>query len=218
MFTSLTVTTPAADLSLLTVAERRAAAGLASGDTSQDADLLALDLRVAAAIASECNVAIGSGADPTLRRETLTEAFYRLYGVDALVLSRRHNITITSVVNDGETVDTGDYHVDPESGFLTGLSDDYPSRWRGSKITIVYAAGFATVPVDLKQAAIDCFRAFYLETSRDPLVKRTSVEIEDLETVTTDYWIGSVPGQVREGPVPVAVAGQLKRFRKVAVG
>lgn len=213
----LVVTVPAGDLTLLTQEERRAAAGLAGDDTSQDVVLEALDARVAASIAAECNVAIGQGANPTLRRETLTETFFGRCG-DMVRLSRRHEIEVTSISVDGQAVASEDFMVDPEAGFLTRLEDGYPRRWYGRKIVVVYDAGFDEPPADLKQAATDCFRSFYLEQNRDPLVKSERVKIDDVEEVERQYWVGSAPGQSSEGAIPDAVAGQLKRFRNVAVG
>ena len=56
METTFTVIDAADEYTLLTVAERRAAAGLDASDTSRDADLEALDLAVASAICAECNI------------------------------------------------------------------------------------------------------------------------------------------------------------------
>lgn len=206
----LTVTTPASDLALLTIAEMRALAGVA--DSSEDAELTALGLRIAAAITAECNIAVGSGSEPTLLRETLTETFY---GVDAgeLVLSRRHKISITSVTEDGTALAADEYLVNPEAGILKRLQSDYPVDWCARKVVIVYQAGFAEVPGDLKQAAMDFFRVAYLESSRDPMVKRVREDIPGVMEKETDYWVGSVPGQTKEGAVPDIVAGQLSRFR-----
>lgn len=208
----LTVTTPATSLALLTEAERRTAAGVSDG--SQDAELLALDLRVAASIMSECNIAIGAGSEPTLLRETLTETFYWPNRCD-LVLSRRHNIAITSITvdTDAPLVAVTDYRVNPESGILTRTSSGYPFSWSGQAVVVVYQAGFATVPPELKQAATDFFRAAFNESGRDPFVKSESIEVVGIDTVRRDFWIGSVPGQSNESAVPDIVAGQLKRFR-----
>ncbi|ARM12128.1 MULTISPECIES: hypothetical protein [Rhizobium] len=216
MRSTLAVTTPASDLTLLRVEERREAAGLAADDASKDTLLLALDQRIAAAIMSECNIAIGSGGEPTLKRETLTETFYSAY-LDRLLLARRHNVEITSLT-DGDTVlTTADYLVDAEAGILTRMRTECPSAWRSSKVVVVYDAGFTTIPADLKFAAIDFFRSEWLARSRDPLIKRVQTDVFEVESTTTDYWVGSVPGQSREGAVPDIVSGQLKRFRNVRV-
>lgn len=209
----LEVTTPASDLSLLTVAERRESAGIAAGDTSQDTRLAALDLRLAASIAAECKIAIGSGGEPTLLQETLRETF-RGVDVATLMLSRRHNIEITSIVQDAVTLAVDvDFVVDPESGLTARLSADRPLRWCATKIVVVYKAGFQTPPGDLKQAATDFMRLAWFEKDRDPSLKSEVVLIPDVRRVEQTYWVGAIPGQSSESAVPDIVAGQLARFR-----
>jgi hypothetical protein len=213
MQSTLSVTTAASSLALLTLEELRAAAG---DSAATDIELLAMGLRIAAAVMSECNIAVGSGAEPTLLRETLTETFYWPRRID-LVLSRRHNIVISSVTADGSVVAAADYIVDPESGILTRISGGYPCHWGGQTIVVVYQAGFSVVPGDLKAAALDFFRASLNESGRDPFVKSESTEIPGVETKRFDYWVGSVPGSSDEGAVPDIVAGQLKRFRNMVM-
>lgn len=215
MHRTLTITTPATSFALLTQEEMRDAAGVTG--TTYDATLAKLEARCAASIMAECNIAVGSGGDPTLRQETLTETFRRV-DVEQLVLARRHGVTITSVVQDSVTLTAADYLVDPEGGMLIRLSSDSPTRWCASKIVVVYKAGFTTIPGDLKQAAMDFLSAAYRESSRDPFVKSEEIEIPDVERTRRDYWVGSIPGQSNEGAVPDIVAGQLKRFRNLAVG
>lgn len=210
----LVVTDSAESLQLLTIEEMRAAAGIA--DSGSDAALTTLGLSVAASITSECNVAIGSGAPPTLLRETLTQTFRRVRA-SRLLLARRHEIEITSIDVDGEAVSPGDCEVDPESGFVSLMVDDLPSRWVGSKIVVVYQAGFETPPADLKMAATDYFRSSWLERDRDPLLKGIVEDVPGVLRTEKQFWIGSIPGQTREGPVPDIVSGQLKRFRNVAI-
>lgn len=206
---NLTVTTPASSLQLLTIAEMRAAAGVT--DAAQDDDLNAMGLRIAATIATECRVAIGAGGEPTLLRETLTEVI-RQVNVDYLFLSRRHNVSITSIVVDGDTLTADDYEVDAESAKLTFLIDDVPVKWRANKVTVVYAAGFSTVPADLKLAAMDFFRLAWQEKSRDPSLKSQEIDVPGVERVKNEYWVGVMPGGT-EGAVPSVVDGQLQRFR-----
>jgi hypothetical protein len=215
----LTITTPATDLTLLTIDEMRAAVGVIGGGS--DAALRAMEKRVAAAIMTECGIAVGAGAAPTLRRETLTETFRQeiryAAAPDALVLARRHDVAIASIVEDDVTLLDADFVVDPESGIVTKLCNDFPAWWFARKIVVVYAAGFVTVPEDLKQAAIDFMRLAWFEKNRDPSLKSEVVLIPDVRRVERTFWVGSVPGQSNEGPVPDIVAGQLTRFRNMMV-
>lgn len=217
MHSALTVTLKAGDRSLLTAAERREAVGVT--DSSQDTALAALDLRLGAAIMAECNVSVGAGAEPTLLQETLTETFRRV-DTEALILSRRHNVEITSLVEDGVTLTSGEcFEVDPESSIVTRLHDDLPGRWSAGKIIVVYKAGFPAdgVPGDLKHAMMDFMRLAWAERDRDPAVKGERIDIPDVEEREVSYWVGTLPGR-GTGPVPESVATQLTRYRNVVVG
>lgn len=215
MHSHLVITTAATELALLTSDERREAVGVTDG--AHDARLLKMDRRCAAAIMTECNIAVGAGGSPTLWRETLTET---LRGVrrSQIVLARRHEVTVTSIVADDVLIDPADYLVDPESGILQRLSDDNLTSWSASKIVIVYEAGFSAIPDDLRQVAMDFLHAVYLEQGRDPLVKSERTDIPGVMEQERQYWVGSIPGQSNEGAVPDIVAGQLKRFRNGWIG
>jgi hypothetical protein len=182
----LTVTTAASDLSLLSLAELRAAAGVT--DASQDAALTALGARVAAAITAECRVAAGGVVPPTLRHETLTETFRLRSSVESLILSRRPVTAITSVTEgDDDPLTVADYEFDAASGLLYRLDgDDARTCWSScNKVVAVYTAGWATVPEDLKLAASKLVTVFWLETARDPNLRRVSVAgISERE-----YWV-----------------------------
>ncbi|HLP66765.1 MAG TPA: hypothetical protein VK181_04525 [Rhizobium sp.] len=207
----LVTTTPADDLQLLTIEELRAASGVIG--TAEDAALTAKGLRIAAAIAEACNVRPGRGSVPTFKQETLQETFRDVCRDDDLMLSRRHEIAISSVVVDGTTVANTDYEVDPEAGILTRLCYDTPSTWTGSKIVVTYQAGFATVPDTLKRAAEEFVRFLWLEDKRDPSVKASEVEIQDIDRVRTEYWVGAIPGQGSSSAVPDFVLAHLGRYR-----
>jgi len=219
----LVVTTPASDLHLLTDAERRVAAGLQPDDASQDIELDARSLTVSANIANECRVAVGRGADPTLKKETLTETFYGVHN-EVLRLARRHNINIASLTVDGAVLPAPQYLVDVESGVLTRLSTDGQSvmDWVASKIVAVYDAGLPDpIPGDLKQAAKDYFQSITMELTRDPSVTSESVEVPGLETRRIDY--GGRSLFARAGNVatpttlPPGIGTLLTRYRNVLV-
>lgn len=211
----LTIVTPAADPGLLTIDQLRDACGVAGA--AHDAALIAMGRRISAAISAECNIAIGAGAVPTLRRETVIDTC-RMVRSARLLLLRRHEVEISSIVVDGTALDVDDYVVDPESGLIAKFCSDEPVPWCASKVVVTYAAGFDTIPGDLEQAARDFARLTWLERNRDPSVKGSETEVPGVLRQRTDYWAGSVPGQAGEGPVPDVVAGQLARFRNFAMG
>lgn len=181
----MTITTAAGDPNLLTAEEMRLAVGLASGDTSKDAVLTPLNGRVSRAIAAHCKVAAGGIAVPTLRQETVTEVFRTGMARRRLMLSRRPIVSVTSVVEDGETLTGADYEIESASGLLLRLENDEPADWSWQKITVVYVAGWATVPDDLKLAASKLASEIYTVGTRDPNLKRIKVEnVEERE-----FWV-----------------------------
>jgi hypothetical protein len=215
MLSTLAIATAANDRTLLTPEEMRAAVNVIG--SAQDTALEDLQKRIAASITSECNIAIGSGAEPTLRREKLVQTIRRV-DTEFLVLSRRHNVEIESVVVDGETLDEADIDVESEAGLLWRLREDVPCRWRGDKVVVTYFAGFDTVPDDLKLAASDFARFAWLESKRDPALRSERKNIFQVQETERTFWVGAVPGQGNEGAVPEVVSGQLKRFRNSMVG
>ena len=182
----MTITTPAEDKNLLTAEEMRLAVGLASGDASKDAVLTPLNGRVSRAIAAHCKVAAGGIAVPTLRQETVTEVFRTGMARRRLMLSRRPIVSVTSIVEDGETLTGSDYEIDASSGILTRLEDDEPACWSWSKIVVVYVAGWSVVPDDLKLAASKLASEIYTVGTRDPNLKRIKTDGVD----EVEYWIG----------------------------
>lgn len=181
----MVITTAAEDKNLLSAEEMRLAIGLASGDSSKDTPLATLNARVSTLIAQACKVATAGISVVTLRSETITETFRNGEWFEHLVLSRRPVTAITSVVEDGVTLAATDYEIDAGSGLLLRLEDDRPAMWSGEKITVVYVAGWATVPADLKLAASKVANEFYTVGTRDPNLKRVDV----FEVVEREYWV-----------------------------
>ncbi|SER57805.1 hypothetical protein [Rhizobium sp. NFR03] len=210
----LQIVTPATELALLTPEERRVAAGLRTTDVSQDALLEAMDLRVAAAICAECNIAVAAGSAPTLLQETLRETFRGIRGED-LLLARRHEVEIVSLDVSGSVLTASDHYVDPEAGIVRRLYDDRVVSWGSGKLVVTYKAGFAEVPADLKMAALDFFRFAWLERARDPSLKSEEIDVPDVMRTKRDYWVGAIPGRAGEAAVPPVVAGQLIRYRNL---
>ena len=184
MYSTFTVTTPASELSLLTVEELRAAVGVT--DASEDEALTALGLRLSASIAKQCGVASDGIHPATLLSETCSEVFRPTRQQGDLILARRPVSEITSVSENGTALDAADYEIRRGSGILTRLSGDRFSCFPCGKITVVYVAGFETAPDDLKLAASKLAAALYSETARDPNLKR--IDIPDVEE--REYWVG----------------------------
>lgn len=197
----LTVTTAATDLTLLTVAERRAAVGVA--DASRDAELLTLEARVAAAITAACKVARNGTVPPTLRLETLTETLRPTVERCEIILSRRPIVSVTSITEDGTAVVAADYEIESGAGMLRRLSGDEPTIWAAAKIVVVYVAGWATVPEELKLAAAKFMQAEIQQGTRDPMLKSKTTE----GVSSYEWWVDPTNDSV----IPAEVMDILQR-------
>lgn len=179
----ITVTVAAPDRNLLTAAETRAAIGDSGAVSAATID--ALRERVAAAIVHACRVERAGVVPPTLRLETLTEDIRLPAPQEVLVLARFPIVAVTSVVENGITLAAAEYEIDAGRGLMTRLSADDPTTWPSGRITLVYSAGWETVPVDLKLAAEKVAADFYFQTARDPNLKRVHVD----GVGEREYWV-----------------------------
>ncbi|KPF84469.1 hypothetical protein IP70_15680 [alpha proteobacterium AAP38] len=209
----LTLITPAADLGLLSIAELRAAVGLAAGDGSRDAELTALGLRVAGLITGYCRVAAAGVSPPTLRAETVEEVWRLPQPVKPLILSRRFVASITSASIAGTALDAGLLELEASAGLLHRLdSADRRCPWPcEDKIVVRYVAGFSTVPDALKSCAIDLVRMMDSVSGRDPLLRAQQWEGIGRE----EYQITS--GMAMEGGIPKDIADRLTPYVAMAV-
>lgn len=195
------------DRSLLTTAELRAAAGLAAGDSSQDATLTPLGSYISAAITSACKVARAGAIPPTLRLETVTETFLFQTLQKSLVLARRPVVEIVSITETDSLLSTADYETDNAAGIVyrkngTGMYQEGVgswSWWPTGNTVVIYSAGYDEVPADLKYAAIKFVQAELAQGSRDPLLKRLRIEgVSEREWWVNPERTSVVPGEVMD--------------------
>lgn len=173
----LTVTTPRTDDGLLVTLEALKTELQIKVDTNDDY-LSALLLRVSEAIETHCNRVFAV--------ETVTEVFRPdpcAKAQEALILGRRPVITITSVTVDGEALSASDYEVDAESGLLYRLSSDARTTWSGAKITVVYSAGYATIPGPVQQGIFELVKLNQAARTRDPALRSENI-LEGLYSYT----------------------------------
>lgn len=171
----LIIASPNADRSLLTLAERRSAAGVT--DNSRDIELTALGGYVDAAITKACRVSVDGATPPTLRLESVSETWRLTWEHSSLILARRPVVAITSVTeNDTLLTADDDYEIETASGLLYRLSGGTRICWPCGVIAMPYSAGYATVPDDLKYAAIKFMRALLQSGDRDPMLKMKRTE------------------------------------------
>lgn len=193
---TLTVTTPATDYSLLTLAELRSAVGVTG--TSKDTELRTLGNRVAALMAKACNIPSSGAYPPTLRLETLTETFRSSGYLNAIMLSRSPVVSIISLTEIDTVLGTTDY--DNSAGFIQRLSSGIPTIWASGVTTVVYQAGWATVPHDLRELASKLALLLWSEKGKDPSLG--SVDIPGVISETYRYGRPDdplIPAEIMEG-------------------
>lgn len=158
MQSSLTVITPAQDISLVSLYEAKLGMNLASStDAALDEQLELLIEWASAEISALCN--------RTFAQETVTETFQDWLPNNRIYLSRYPVTTITAFTEDGVSmvVDT-DYSIDKESGLLTRIDNAWTAP-----ISITYTGGYSLpndAPRALRQAATLMTREAYYATTR----------------------------------------------------
>lgn len=200
----ITIASPNTDRSLLTLAELRAAVGVS--DSSKDATLIPLGEYVSAMITSACKVAKSGVIPPTLRLETVTETFLFKSLQKSLVLARRPVTSVASVTVSDSALSETEYEVDTAAGIVyrtttAGTRPPEPWGWWTTGTTVIeYTAGYATVPADLKYAAIKFVQAENTTGSRDPNLK-----VLDIAGVSRrEWWVSdkqvtsSLPAEVMD--------------------
>ncbi|RAN92657.1 hypothetical protein GAR05_06149 [Micromonospora saelicesensis] len=125
---------------IVTVEEVKKQLNIPDADTSQDAEL-------ADFIASITDV-IEDVVGPVVPREVTED---HDGGTDAVILRQPPALSITSVSEDGTTVDSSGYTVSLNAGVLYRTSQ----RWAVGRaaVQVVYQAGRAVTPASIKQAA-----------------------------------------------------------------
>ena len=196
-----TVSTPAATTALTTL--QNVKDELVITGTDEDAYLTAKIARVSAQICTYLKVPTAGDRTRTLGRETLVETLRRdrPMGYDPgwtgtyldrfgpadsrhtqLLLARRPIVSVTSVVEDGTTLDASSYESNGAAGILTRLSSDVPAAWAARKIVITYVAGWllpedasANMPGDIEDAAIRLIKSARFARERDPYIKSETI-------------------------------------------
>lgn len=208
---SFTVSIPAANRALMTLADIRQA--IPSAADESDATVQALGLAVSDMVSRACRIR-GDGVNPpTLLSEPILETFRLKSYQDALYLARRFVTAISSVVEDGVTLSADEYEVEKATGILTRLDEnDEPISWPCGKIVVTYTAGFATVPGDLRLAAQAALREQWSAFQRDPLLRAETVDGVGSFT----YWVNTGSGG-SGGSVSDFVLGMLSPYRMFPV-
>jgi uncharacterized phiE125 gp8 family phage protein len=171
----VTILTPAASRLLAQPAEVVAELGLAAGDETLVATLVA---RASADIEDRCG--------RPLVREGVRET-WRIFHDERVSLARAPLVSIDSVVEAGRTLVEADYELgtaDPRVARLWRLDGAYRRRWCGSPALVIeYIAGYipageagCDVPAKLNEACVALVRQRWQARDRDRSVRQELVE------------------------------------------
>ena len=175
---------------------------LSIAGTSEDARLLAYIDQASAVIADYLG--------RTLARETVAETLRLQTSAEVIKLTRWPVVSVSRVVEDGETLVAADYEID--RSFIYRLLSDERARWPAAKIVITYVAGYdlpSGVPSAIGRAATQLVVAMNASRGRDPALRSESVE-----GVGSQSWLDPRNGG---GPLPDGVVALLNPYREVIV-
>jgi len=206
----LTVTAAASSYDLVTLAAVKAE--LAITVSTYDSILGTYISAASAAAAQYCN--------RVFPKETLTEIFNlsraRLqWGGERLLQAGRYPVvTVASVTEDTTVlVANTDYKVDLVTGqfFRLEPTSGIVTRWDITPVTIVYDAGYNTIPLDLADAVTRMVKSRWFARGRDPYTRQENIPgVRDVS-----YW---VPTGTEAGNLTPDIADILDNYRAVTFG
>lgn len=208
MHTSVSIITPAQDVSLMTLYEAKVALSPATlaGTTASDEMIEMLIEWASSEIAAYCN--------RTFAQETLVETFFEL-GSNRLPLSHYPVKQINSVTENGTVLTADDYDLDAQTGILTK-----DTEW--SLPTVVdYRGGYDLPfesPLALRQAALLMTReAYYAAARGDATIRMVSHKETRVIYFDPNAKLGAAGGTSVGSPTRRAVNDLLDHFRRFYV-
>jgi len=170
------VVTPAESLALITLEEAKLALGIAPEDTTQDAALAMQIDAVSAAVSNYCNRTF---AVQTYRDQIRGHCG----GFGEPISTRQWPIVLSEtgvpqvvVAENGVGLDAELLEVVPDTGALYRLDGALsPTLWASPLLVIDYEAGYATIPADLRAAALEWLTARHYATGRDPALRSETI-------------------------------------------
>jgi hypothetical protein len=187
------VTTPAADAAARRLTTAQKVQDVLFGGTATDTTLINTFIdRVSASAAAYCRLAKDPiGTVPTFGRETCRATWRKLpcglRGPQLLLPWRVPVSSITSIVEDDETLVVGDDYKLLGAAVLERRSSGFPVRWSSGEIVAVYVAGWVVstsgaVPDDIEAAVIDQVKLMYQTRKRDLTLR--SEQVPDVYSAT----------------------------------
>jgi hypothetical protein len=186
MYSIPTVTTAATSYDLTTLANVKVELNLTNG--AADAILRRYISSASLAAIQYCNRVFVA--------ETLSEQFFPNHpnrmvrgGVKPLQLARYPLISVASVTEDSALlVQDTDFVIDVPNAQLTRLDQSgIDVFWHPLPLTVVYTAGFETIPPDVEDAVIRMVTRRFAAKGRDPNLKQLSVP----GVIEQQWWIAT---------------------------
>ena len=213
---TLAVSVAASSTDLTTLQSAKDELGISGA--SEDTYLGTAIDRASAMICSYLGVAVADDGTCTLGRETLVETFRLPVELSEIMLARWPVTSITSVVEDGETLAADEYEIDKRTGILRRLDgDDNVTLFSAAKIVVTYVAGYKlpgevgrNLPHDIEAAVLEVIKAHRSSRTRDPLIK--AEETAGLGRI--EYWVGSTS---TSSAMPPEAQMRLDAYRRPAV-
>lgn len=207
-----TVTVSAVSHDLTTLAIVKAELNLTTTDAARDTVLSRYIAEASAAIENFCN--------RVFTVETIRDRFFPSRevplqtvagGIDPIQLTRWPVTSLISVKEDGDVlVAEEDFILNASSGHLIRLdANAYPSRWGSAPIVAEYAAGYATIPGDVSDAAIRTVSGRYYARGRDPMLRAEKVP----DVWEAQYWIAAGADDAGGANLPPGVQSLLDNYR-----
>jgi hypothetical protein len=205
-YTITRVITPAASLSLVTVADAKTAIGLDPTDTSQDATLQRIIDSVSSAISQYCDRIF---VRQTYRDQLRSVCTWLDWGQE--LLTRQWpipldgtGVPVLAVTENGTLLDPSLFEVNVETGAVWRFDDaSNLSGWTATPILIDYDAGYDVVPSDVQGAALEWLTGRWFAIGQDPALR--SETIPDVIASTWDKPTtsgSSLPATVRDWLAP----------------
>lgn len=165
---------------------------------------------------SDASARISDFCGRSFRRETVTETFWSpAHGREPCMLSRAPVISVASVVENGITLASDTYRLRGQR--LWKLSSAVPISWSHvGEIVVTYDAGYsdvADVPGVLQRACLSLVSNYYFLAQRSPTVRRESVSVDGIETVSQEYVVADT-GAAQQS-LPTDIQSMLSNYRDI---
>lgn len=175
--TVTTVTVAAGDYDLVALDDLKA--DLQILDDTEDDYLARAISKASAAVAQYCNrVFAVETVQDVIDIERDSYPWQLPGGIGALQASRWPITALTSVTEDGTAlVQDTDFRMDAARGQFLRLSPFTGSvvPWPSLPVTLIYSAGFATIPLDLQDAVTTVVKSLRANRTRDPLLRSENI-------------------------------------------